>query len=61
VAFVVVFVVAFGISILLGDAVQSAIESDNQGIDEEPGILAVAVLWLGIGIALSRRTPPAGS
>jgi hypothetical protein len=59
VAFVAVFVVAYGISILLGDAVQSAIESDNQGIDEEPGILAVAVLWLGIGIALFRRTPPA--
>jgi hypothetical protein len=59
VTFVVVLVVAFGLSILLGDTVQSAIESDNQGIDEEPGILAVAVLWLGIGIALSRRTPPA--
>ncbi len=59
VTFLVVFAVGFFASVLLGDAVQSVIESDNQGIDEEPGILAVAVLWLGIGSALLRRTETA--
>jgi drug/metabolite transporter (DMT)-like permease len=36
----------------------AAVDADNLGISEEVGVLLVGALWLAVGVALTRRSPP---
>jgi hypothetical protein len=38
--------------------VNAAVDADNLGISEEVGVLLVGALWLAVGVALTRRSPP---
>ena len=38
--------------------VNAAVDADNLGISEEVGVLFVGALWLAVGVALTRRSPP---
>jgi drug/metabolite transporter (DMT)-like permease len=38
--------------------VNAAADADNLGISEEVGVLFVGALWLAVGLALTRRSPP---
>ena len=38
--------------------VNAAVDADNLGISEEVGVLFVGALWLAVGLALTRRSPP---
>jgi drug/metabolite transporter (DMT)-like permease len=48
------FLLQIGIQAL----VNAAVDADNLGISEEVGVLFVGALWLAVGVALTRRSPP---
>lgn len=54
--FVAAGVGSFLLQIGVQAAVNAAVDADNVGISEEAGILFIGVLWLGVGVALTRRS-----